>query len=1080
MDESIRQQALDPCGSFIVEAPAGSGKTELLVQRVLSLLAFSVRYPEEILAITFTRKAAHEMRSRIINALEKSLNNSQETMQSVTRALAQKVLARDKKENWQLLANPNRLCIQTIDALCMRLTKQMPILSGMGGDAHLCNNPDEIYKKSVKVILATLDEATPWQKALITIFKHFDNQYENIESVFIDMLKKRDQWLTYVSQVDDYHALQQHFEQHLANITHEALLKVAHCFSKDIVEKLLPLAQYAGHDLKDWPKPELAALPQWLSLVELLLTKEGEYRKQVDKRIGFPANVKNDHKKNMQELLITLQDYDELRLALVLLREAPPLHYTENSWEFLQALLTVLPIMAAQLMVMFAQQGQVDFTEVSTRALHALGEAENPTDLALVLDYQLQHILVDEFQDTSITQFRLLEKMIYTWQPGDGHTLFLVGDPMQSIYRFRQANVGLFLKAKYQGIGEIELTPLQLCMNFRSLPVLIHWINQVMPKVMPKTPDIALGAVPFTPCQAAKAHDAVGLFKCLWAQDALSEAQLLVTQLQKVKQAHPNWQIAILVRARSHLHDILPLLQKQGIAYQALEIEPLAKRAVIHDLLALTRALLHVYDRVAWLSLLRAPFCGLDLAQIELLATFDKERVLWDVMQDQAALALLSTQGRARLARLTAALAPTLAARDRMPLAAWVNSAWIALAGASYTRPIEEKEVEAFYQLLTFLEQEYGLVDSHRITAHLEKLYTDQTTSDVHAVQVMTIHKAKGLEFDAVFLPGLARRPAANTPPVLRYTEQTLDSGTHWLLAPIHAKTAQHDLIYQYLGRLEKHQHEYEMQRLLYVALTRAKQQLYLLAVVDPAHPAPAPQSLLALIANHLNYESSEQTPGSQPIVQSVQGERVLKRIPLDWQLPQPWHDWLYQHEVCVPVENTVDTTVYEPDALMRKHVGTLLHRILKYIADKGGVTWDDTFIRNKLHSRWRIQLLELGVVSGEINSALLLLTQAIEGILNDPRGQWILQAHDEALCEYPLHTRYRDKYTRIVIDRTFIFQGERWIIDYKSGQQDEMDTYIMQLQQYAAIMQHIDKRPIRLGLYFPLTRTWKEVVCNN
>ncbi len=1070
MDNAIRRQALDPTLSFIVEAPAGSGKTELLVQRFLSLLATCARFPEEILAITFTRKAAHEMRSRIINALEKALINDTQTMQSVTIDLAQKVLLRDKKENWQLLANPNRLYIQTIDALCMRLTSQMPIVSGVGGQVRMSNNSDEIYQKTIRAILETLDEDTPWKNALISVFQHFDNQYSLIESVFIDMLKKRDQWLPYVIGIPDDRALKKQFEKHLENIVLDRLSVIGQSFPQDLVQTLLPLARYAGLDCNEWPSLTCDDLPKWLAIIELLLTKDGDYRKQVDKRQGFPPNVNNTYKKDMQELLSTLQAHEELRFAMLLLREAPPLHYTLSSWEFLQALLTVLPIMAAQLLLTFQHYGQVDFIEIASRALQALGEPDNPTDLAQVLDYQLQHILVDEFQDTSMTQFKLLEKLTNGWSSQDHHTLFLVGDPMQSIYRFRQANVGLFLKAKQQGINDIPLIPLKLTMNFRSQPSLIDWINQVMPDIMPKTANITLGAIPFTQCQAARVRDETGLIKCIKAEDPEQEAILLVQHLQQIKQHYPHWRCAILVRARSHLSDILPQLKAHGLAFQALEIEPLSKHELIHDLLALTRALLHPYDNIAWLALLRSPVCGLDLGQIETLINFKENAAIWDILQDSDAIALLSSNAKARVEGFTAALKPTLDARDRMPLALWVESAWAALGGVSYTKAQDVVNSATFYKLLDFLEQEYQVLDMHILQQQIDKLYTDQMDSDLNPIQVMTIHKAKGLEFDAVFLPGLTRRPANNTPVVLRYFEQTLANGTHWLLAPVHGKTLQSDPIYNYLGRVEKYQQNYETQRLLYVALTRAKQQLYLFAVLDPERPSPAPQSLFALLSSSFDHETICYPAHVDSTL--VQNESGLKRLPLNWQLPEPWHNWLNEHKTNIPEDNTVDSTAFEPNVIMRKHVGTLLHRILKYFADTG--------IRKVDLARWRIQLIELGVSASELDTGLSLLNQAVQGILNDPKGQWILQAHEESACEYALHTVYNNKPTRIVMDRTFVDNNQRWIIDYKLGVPDEIETYAHQLQHYAQILRQIDKRPIRLGLYFPLTTTWKELVCNS
>src|SRR5205823_5841002 len=143
------------------------------------------------------------------------------------------------------------------------------------------------------------------------------------------------------------------------------------------------------------------------------------------------------------------------------------------------ALSRVLARSALELHAEFADSGRVDYTYVTGAARAALAEAGQPTELALRTGLSLQHILVDEFQDTSLAQFQLLEALTAAWEEGDGRTLFVVGDPMQSIYRFRDAEVGLFLRARDHGIGNVRLTPLRLARNFRATEPLVAWNNAV-------------------------------------------------------------------------------------------------------------------------------------------------------------------------------------------------------------------------------------------------------------------------------------------------------------------------------------------------------------------------------------------------------------------------------------------------------------------------------------------------------------------------------------------------------------------------------------------------------------------------
>ena len=159
---------------------------------------------------------------------------------------------------------------------------------------------------------------------------------------------------------------------------------------------------------------------------------------------------------------------------------------------------------AAQLTRIFNEQGECDHPEVAGAARQALTQESSPTPLAERLGTRLRHILVDEFQDTSRDQYELLLTMTQDWSEGDGRTLFLVGDPMQSIYGFRNAEVGRFSTVRGAGLGAIKLQPLELRRNFRSAPALVHWCNEVFARVFPDADDVRRSAVRHLPSVAAR------------------------------------------------------------------------------------------------------------------------------------------------------------------------------------------------------------------------------------------------------------------------------------------------------------------------------------------------------------------------------------------------------------------------------------------------------------------------------------------------------------------------------------------------------------------------------------------------
>ena len=150
-DAAARETALDPTQSFIVQAPAGSGKTELLIQRYLALLA-TVQQPEQVVAITFTRKAAAEMRRRVQRALRAAADTkpSEQPHERTAYELARAVVARDRALDWQVLAQPQRLRIDTLDAFNAWLARQLPVLAGGVAAADVVDKPDDLHREAAR------------------------------------------------------------------------------------------------------------------------------------------------------------------------------------------------------------------------------------------------------------------------------------------------------------------------------------------------------------------------------------------------------------------------------------------------------------------------------------------------------------------------------------------------------------------------------------------------------------------------------------------------------------------------------------------------------------------------------------------------------------------------------------------------------------------------------------------------------------------------------------------------------------------------------------------------------------------
>jgi ATP-dependent helicase/nuclease subunit A len=1118
-DELAREQALDVARSFIVQAPAGSGKTELLIRRFLALLA-TVRSPESVLAITFTRKAAAEMRDRILKALRAAAGSPSlaDPPHPRTLELAGAALAVDRQLGWDLLGNPTRLRIQTIDSLNFGLARRLPVLSGLGADLAVEEDARELYRNAAERLLEHLPSGDGLHaRAVAILLGHLDNRVPRFVDLVIEMLARRDAWGPILPEVTGDEAddarLRARLEASRAELIETHLAALAGEFPRDLLEEAAALAREAAASLRaaGIESPIVAWLDRdglplgtcgdavaWRGLATLLLTNTGTARKTFDYRVGFqPGKQGAPLKRRAQEAAAGLGAQTELVARLDAVRGLPEPHYEPEEWRVLSAQLVVLRLATAELEVVFSERRLADYPRFASAALQALGSENEPTDTALVLDATLQHVLVDEFQDTSEAQVNLLGQLTAEWQPDDGRTLFLVGDPMQSIYRFRNAEVGLFLDVRDRGLRGLSLEPLTLAVNFRSTVPLIEWVNHCFQTLLPARDDEVTGAVSHSPSTSAEGAEEVGgvVVHPLFRRSRLHEAALVVDVVERRLAEDGDADVAILVQSRSHLVDIVAELARRGVPFQATDIDPLGGRSIVLDLLALTRSIAHPADRPAWLAVLRAPWCGLSLVELHTLCGDDRYATLPQVLADAERCGRLEPEARARLVRLWQVLEAAPAELRRFGLRDAVERAWLALGGPATAASVRElDEAQAYFDQLALLERRArGQVDLVKLAEALETLYAPSHADRSIRVQLLTVHKAKGLQFDTVIVPGLERRSRGDDRRLLQWARLPGVGHGDLVVAPVAGTGDDPNRLYRWLEDMESERLAQERRRLLYVAATRAQRWLHLfgscalkdgddsgIAIVRPTASVALGMLWPVLEADFVS-RLAEADVIEGEATPEIDRAPPLRRLPLAWRVPPLASPRVETSRK--PRAPAGPNLEFDWASETARHVGTIVHRELLRLTRTGdGVHLSEQAIMRRYHD----ELAELGVPEALRGAAVRRVAAAVRRTIGDERGRWLIdRRHASADSELALTGRVDGEIVSVVIDRTFVDEcGTRWIVDYKTSSHEgagldmfldsEQARYRPQLERYAALMRHLGPEPIRLGLYFPLLSAWR------
>jgi ATP-dependent helicase/nuclease subunit A len=531
----------------------------------------------------------------------------------------------------------------------------------------------------------------------------------------------------------------------------------------------------------------------------------------------------------------------------------------------------------------------------------------------------------------------------------------------------------------------------------------------------------------------------------------------------------------------------------------------LGERQEVRDLTALTRALLHPMDRIAWLTVLRAPWCGLTLRDLHTLCGNDEKafasRPILSLLRER--LPLLSEDGRRRAARVHAVLEDGMRGKHRqVSLAQWIERCWLTLGGRACVDLAGYENVRAFFAMLEELGPDAGGLEE-RITELCAQ--PDPMADELYGVQLMTIHKAKGLGFEVVIVPGLERETRPEQQPLLRSLERTRLVGEaeqeqhEFIVAPIGRNGKAGDL-YDWIGRQQLRREDDEARRLLYVAATRARKELHLLGAATvkkdgQALSAGSSQSLLGIAWPALagEYEQAHQMQASAAVEQ--QTELVfppphwtipLRRLPAEWESP-------LIAGAPETKEQTFEIVERPRGSLSARAFGTVVHALLEEIATQGASSTLLAEVAN-----WRPRAIAMlranGLPRTEAEQQSAEVVRALTAVLKDATGCWILGARAGAKTEISWSAWAASEGAGEVVrslrgDRIFragatpgtTEETHLWIVDYKTAShgasgmdaflEGEKTKYRQQLETYAAVMRNVqgEDLPIRLALYYPL-----------
>ena len=1111
--------ALDPQRSAAVTASAGSGKTWLLTSRILRLLLAGAP-PGRILALTFTRKAAAEMRSRVSDRL-RTLAGPQAARElaSIGLSASAENLARARGLYEAQLFDPYPLRAMTLHAFCQDLLGRFALDAGVTPGFTLAQNEYAQYRRAWRRLLVDLHQRpqSPAALALHELIGLGLGEY-GLEQLVFGLMARRADWWAFAeeraSALDDAAAgLREAQEQRLdtseaiphGGIEGEALAARLNMFWRWL-DRVDGVGRIKAAHIEGALNAEAGA--RYEILLACLFRQDGE-------RLKF--EIAKSKRKHLSESEIEHFERVHAEVAAAVEHERAVRANRACALRTAAALqlgTAALDALDAEL----AQQRALSFADLEWRAYRLLRGADNAEWVRYKLDQKIDHLLIDEFQDTSPTQWQLLLPLVEEMAAGDSgreRSLFIVGDAKQSIYGFRRANPALLGTAAAWMHGRMDAVTVPLNKSWRSAPAVIDFVNalfeppelgqaigfgrhdthctsdwgriEIAPLVEPEpTAEPALAEEQLlrdpltTPREIEEATRAL-----LEGRQVARRIKALIDSAVAVREeggmrAIGYGDVMVLARTRTHLHWLEQALTEEGIPYVGSSRGTLLETAEARDLVALLRFLNSPHRNLELAQTLRSPLFSADDAHlVSLAAAAGTGRTWFDALGGIAGTDAVLSRAHGLLSAWLP-LAAQLPAHDLLDRILTQGDAAAryeaALPGVPAARV--RANLGAFIQLA--LEADSGRYPTlARFLDYVEDLRRsggdapdEAPAQSVHdQVQVLTIHASKGLESPAVFLINAGCIAQPRTPPWLIAWPPDAHRPT-LVVAP--APAGERDAVSEDLLSQQRQQEQREELNLLYVAVTRARQFLHI-SGFKPARSdrraswhehavAAMPRlqggggaPLAGMVEDTLHHGS-----GLAAIGESPEKSAVVAIEPE--QLRKPLRRLQAPGQAAAPSRIDHGETI---DAVAARR-GDGIHRLLQLLCEEPALS------ASTLHARLQSHL------AGAVTDAEFEQWQAVaQGVIDAPALAAFFQPsrYSQAWNEVPVPHEGTEAFVDRLVDDGRVL----WVLDYKTSKNPQpaqlAERYRSQLVAYMESVRSIwPDREVRGGLVLTETRSWVEI----